>query len=351
MKIRLVKIDELQFLTCLKHDLWGSKSARFKEWEEHDGLIFIIGKTLAALAEVVGEPFSSKERVWDNGLFPYRIPITFCHVLDKDDRVPILGRVRQALTDAWGPRYGWGILNQQALSGETAATIIDELQARPNAIDRFQSELQQRMQEAKLAREALTPSRYPTKRRHKEPRVGEGEPIPDDISLHTKLQRLLLLLGRATGCLVWVAASDRSRALPVTTMGVECLEELPRMGLSEEATRRISYIDVIWIRQNAPVCAFEIETTTSVYSGLLRMSDLLAEVPALKIGLFVVAPKERQLKVLGELARPTFSKIGLSEYCRFIAAEELEDLGQRVKGLAGHLQPTILDAIAVPLEE
>jgi hypothetical protein len=89
-------------------------------------------------------------------------------------------------------------------------------------------------------------------------------------------------------------------------------------------------------------CAFEIETTTSIYSGLLRMSDLLAEVPAIKIDLFIVAPKERQEKVMGELARPTFSKLGLSEYCRFIASEELEALSKRVHGLSGHIQPSLL---------
>jgi hypothetical protein len=123
------------------------------------------------------------------------------------------------------------------------------------------------------------------------------------------------------------------------------------MGLSEEATKRISQIDVIWINQNAPVCAFEIETSTSVYSGLLRMSDLLAVVPALKIQIYIVAPSERQTKVLAELARPTFRKIGLSEYCRYIRSEALSELIGRVKGLGGHIQPSILDTVAIPLED
>ena len=81
------------------------------------------------------------------------------------------------------------------------------------------------------------------------------------------------------------------------------------------------------------------------------MSDPLAVVPVLKIDLFVVVPRERQEKVMGELARPTFLKLGLSEYCRFIAAEELANLVERIRGLSGHLQPSILDTIAIPLEE
>ena len=122
------------------------------------------------------------------------------------------------------------------------------------------------------------------------------------------------------------------------------------MGLSDEATKRISLIDVIWINKNAPVAAFEIETSTSVYSGLLRMSDLLAEVPALNIQIYIVAPKERQNKILSELGRPTFRKIGLSDYCRYVPSEDLSDLIAKVKGFGGHIQPSILDKIAISLE-
>lgn len=60
MILRLTKIDEYQFLTCLKHGLWGSKSARFKTWKESDRLAIIVDKSLAALAEVTGEAFESK---------------------------------------------------------------------------------------------------------------------------------------------------------------------------------------------------------------------------------------------------------------------------------------------------
>jgi len=134
-------------------------------------------------------------------------------------------------------------------------------------------------------------------------------------------------------------------------LGEGCLKSLPNLGLSEEATRRISLIDIIWIRQNAPVCAFEVETTTSIYSGLLRMADLLSVVPALNIKLFIIAPNERQEKVMSELTRPTFRKIGLNDFCKFIPMEELDNLLHRVEGLQGHIQPTILDTIAIEVEE
>jgi hypothetical protein len=81
------------------------------------------------------------------------------------------------------------------------------------------------------------------------------------------------------------------------------------------------------------------------------MSDLLSVVPALNIKLFIVAPKDRQGKVSRELTRPTFQKIGLSEFCRFIPAEELGPLLTKVRGLEGHVNPGVIDTIAVDLEE
>lgn len=70
-RLRITKIDEYQFLTCLKHSLWGSRAARFKDWQEGDYLAFIIDKSLAGLAEVTGKPFQSKQRIWD----PHPIPL------------------------------------------------------------------------------------------------------------------------------------------------------------------------------------------------------------------------------------------------------------------------------------
>jgi hypothetical protein len=53
---------------------------------------------------------------------------------------------------------------------------------------------------------------------------------------------------------------------------------------------------VLWLQGNAIQAAFEIESTTSIFSGLLRMADLIAMHPNLKIPLYIVAPAERRSK-------------------------------------------------------
>jgi hypothetical protein len=355
LRLRLTKIDEYQFLTCLKHSLWGSKSARFKTWQKGDQLAIIVEKSLAGLAQVTGPAFESREKVWDNGIFPHRIPLKFTHVLRPSDRPPILGEVRDALTQQWGPRYGWAILNQQVLEGPNADTVARAITSSANALNEFQESIFDRLEQARLKRERPQPSR------RGQPKLAAPSPEAEieaeaveskrDASAHTRAQSELMALGRITGCSVWIASNDQGRTYGGKALAEHCLKKLPGMGLSDEATKRISLIDVIWVSQNAPVSAFEIETSTSIYSGLLRMSDLLAVVPALKIQIYIVAPRERQNKVLAELARPTFRKIGLSDYCRYISTEDLSELIARVKGLGGHVQPSILETVAVPLED
>lgn len=357
MRLRITKIDEYQLLTCVEHGIWGSKSARFKAWRVGDKLAIIVEKSLAALCEVAGEPYVSREKVWDNGLFPHRIPMRFTHILRPKDRPPILGEVRDTLTEEWGPKYGWAILNQQVLESPKADVVVRAIASKPNALSHYHDALPERLDEARLKREQAS------KRPRRSTRPGapsaeeqlelQEEPVPSkrDASAHTKAQSELIALGRITGCSVWIASNDQSRTYGGKPLAAECLTKLPGMGLSDEAMRRISLIDVIWVNQNAPVCAFEVETSTSVYSGLLRMSDLLAVVPALNLQIYIVAPRERQKKVLAELSRPTFRKIGLSDYCRYIPSEDLTDLMVRVKGFGGHIQPTILDTLAIPLED
>jgi len=334
------------------HSLWGSKSARFKDWQQGDYLAFIVDKTLAALAEVAGKPFQSKQKVWDKDIYPHRIPIKFIHVLTVERRIPILGEVRDALTSAWGPRYGWGILNQQVLTDIAAETIVKAIRSRPNSLSEFKSNIEQFLLEAKQQREIMPKEKRKRGRPRKEALKAEKVfTTKEEESAHSKSQAALIKLGKITGCSVWIASNDRRRLFQGKPLGEGCLNSLPNLGLSEEATSHISLIDVIWIRQNTPICAFEVETTTSIYSGLLRMSDLLSIVPALNIKLFIVAPMERQAKVMAELARPTFQKIGLSEFCRFIPAEDLDTMLAKVEDLEGHVQPSILDTIAVELAE
>jgi len=65
---------------------------------------------------------------------------------------------------------------------------------------------------------------------------------------------------------------------------------------------------VLWLQGDAIIAAFEVEHTTAIYSGLLRMSDLVSMQPNIKIDLFMVAADERREKVAYEINRPTLAR-------------------------------------------
>ena len=112
--------------------------------------------------------------------------------------------------------------------------------------------------------------------------------------------------------------------------------------------RTIELIDVLWLQGNAIIAAFEIESTTSIYSGLLRMADLLAMQPNINIPLYLVAPDERRDKVIEEVNRPTLVRLNppLAGVCSYISFSALRDRLAEVKGFVKYLKPDFLDELA-----
>jgi len=103
------------------------------------------------------------------------------------------------------------------------------------------------------------------------------------------------------------------------------------VGFDPATMKTIEQIDVLCVRRRSIVRAFKVEHTTSVYSGLLRMADLLAMQPNLKISLHIVAPASRRDKVLQEIRRPVFALLEggpLSQGCSYLPYEAITELGQ-----------------------
>ena len=98
--------------------------------------------------------------------------------------------------------------------------------------------------------------------------------------------------------------------------------------------------------------AFEVEHTTAIYSGLLRMADLLALQPNMDIRLHIVAPDEKRDKVLREIKRPVFSLLDrgpLYESCSYIPYSAIDQIVQ-MKHLA-HMSDFILEEFEESAED
>ena len=137
----------------------------------------------------------------------------------------------------------------------------------------------------------------------------------------------------------------------IQPQGIEFLDELP-LNYDEVTLRTIENIDVLWLRGRSIVRAFEVEHTTAVYSGLLRMADLLALQPNMDIKLHIVAPSERRKKVFDELRRPVFSLLErgpLAELCTYLSYEGLDELAALPN--LQHMRDSVIDEYVEEPEE
>src|SRR5579871_23806 len=175
---------------------------------------------------------------------------------------------------------------------------------------------------------------------------------PEDESRESvRVQALIATIGAKMGMSIWLPRADRTAVLKVwKSEDANILEKLP-LNYDDTTLRTIEQIDVLWLRGRSIVRAFEVEHTTAVYSGILRMADLLALQPNMDIKLHIVAPEAKREKVFQEIRRPVSSlleKGPLAENCTYLSYDSLRELAAQ-KHLS-HLSDTVLDEYAEEAE-
>ncbi|MCK9409161.1 MAG: type II restriction endonuclease [Bacteriovoracaceae bacterium] len=143
--------------------------------------------------------------------------------------------------------------------------------------------------------------------------------------VHTEMQFHLVKIGNAIGYDTIVASNDRSRLYKDQKLSNHCLEEFPKQDIPKDVFTTISLIDVVWFEKgtNRIVCAFEVEKSTSIYSGILRLSDLSFSMPSHITKLFIVAPNTREKEVIIQLGRPSIKNGNLE--IRYILMNALRE--------------------------
>lgn len=262
----------------------------------------------------------------------------------------------------------WNILsftkNIDKKSSSWTGIIRNSLNALDNEDGKFLEELILSQQENGITYE-VDESEYAKHLKHKVRRT-DGEikvSIPQDLDNgeeitqrsevreSTKIQALIAKIGSQMGLRIWLPRNDRKAVLSEWDADQnDLLEHLP-LNYDDTTIKTIEQIDVLWLRGRAIVRAFEVEHTTSIYSGILRMADLLALQPNMNIKLHIVAPYERRDKVFQEIQRPVFSLLDeapLYERCTYISYDSI----QEISGLkhVGHLSDSVLDEYAEEAE-
>ena len=184
--------------------------------------------------------------------------------------------------------------------------------------------------------------------------VDEATAQPDDqrVRESIRMQALLAEIGDRMGMRIWIPKADRAGVLSAWRGDHgPLLDHLP-LNYDDTTLRTIEQIDVLWMKGRSIRRAFEVEHTTSVYSGILRMADLLALQPNMDIKLHIVAPEAREEKVRQELMRPVFAYLGdkpLYKSCTYLPYAAVTELAQ-VPHLA-HMSDSVVDEYTVAADD
>jgi len=148
------------------------------------------------------------------------------------------------------------------------------------------------------------------------PTIPPREPIKlESISSHEEAETALLQTGNLLGFNTYTA--DPSKECQGVKLGdLVGLKDIPPFTY-ERLLKTIREIDVIWFKEEFPRYCFEVEHTTGVRDGLLR----LYQIRELGTRFFIVAPQDVIVRFKTEILRDPFYKI--KERYNFKTYEEL----------------------------
>ena len=153
------------------------------------------------------------------------------------------------------------------------------------------------------------------------PDISSGQdtfpPSPID---HSGAQTLIGAVGALKGYNVWFPKTDIDKIdRDVMDFSFVC-RKLPSYDAITDAV--FQEIDVIWLHDHKPVSLFEVEHSTPIYSGLLRINDILLA-SSNAIDAKIVAEQDRRDTFQRQIRRPTFSAHRLEEKVSFISYDNI----------------------------
>ena len=313
-------------------------------------------KLFIGILEVTGVPYKDSAPIWKDATYPCRLGVKVVAQLTPETAVPVAELLKklslsqdQSNPYLWTGHFRASPTKWDQADGEAVVQAI--LDASNNPIARPVNKRKLQYRRKVLISKDIGSVTIPER---EEDETSEQESEAKKPREHTEIQWYLLTLGSNMGFDLWVARNDRNR-----TWDGERFRDFPKLKdklpplFGDEATNRtVELIDVLWLKGSTIVAAFEIESTTSIYSGLLRMADLIAMQSNLTIPLYLVAPDERRGKVFTEVNRPTFSRLSpqLSKICRFKAFDTLKNQTKAVSHVLRFLKPEFLEQISESCE-
>lgn len=308
--------------------VWGSRDtpanrSKFDRMNEGDEILIVEGQTIKLLGRVAAKDTNSElsRELWKNlrGDTQQGWDLIYFVANPKEIELPFSEFCRLV-----GWQEGFQLHGFTSLARERIERFYEKYD------DLY--EILIRLKEGDRIQEVPEPQALPAPPRRED---EIGPPPERNTSDHLRMQWLLLKMGRQAGETVWAPKNDQQRITAEYDFG-----EFPDTfapGLDTQA-KYVENIDVVWKQEFRIGAAFEIENSTSIYSGLLRFADLTMVAPNTVYPMFIVAPSDRRNRVREQLTRPSFRHLRIHEKVRYISYEKVDEIqdffGESNAGLA-----------------
>jgi len=143
--------------------------------------------------------------------------------------------------------------------------------------------------------------------------------------LHDEMQYHLLKIGISLGFDVIPARNDKSKSFGGQSFSFISMNTFPELPPCDKETQTtIELIDVLWFEKgtNNIIGAFEVEKSTSIYSGILRLSDLYFSISDGDEVFYIIIPNKREKDVIQQLNRPVIKNSEI--HIKYILFSELK---------------------------
>ena len=123
-------------------------------------------------------------------------------------------------------------------------------------------------------------------------------------STHNKVINELFSLGEKKRYNVHIGETEQGslKAFKEKSFKIK-IDDATKFGFNRNIFNIIREIDVLWLKGNTIVSAFEVEDTTNVNSGIERFKALLDGAPNLNISTFIIVPDKREDEALGKIEK------------------------------------------------
>ncbi len=154
--------------------------------------------------------------------------------------------------------------------------------------------------------------------------------INQRINQHNEIIAILAEIGMAQGYAIWIGKKEQPESAHGVHGTTKALREYVNTDLSLirglQDLPTVEMIDLLWIKGDSIITAFEIESTTTMTSGLVRGSNLPTSIPK-----YLVIPEEREEQLNRKMRSPMFAEHFTSDNWKILYFDSLRTNFKRLK--------------------